>query len=171
MKKLFRGICLSTLILAGCASNKAGNSMANHESKDAIQKQVEAVRKKMITCIAEVNAKDDAKDVNANIIIILPNNPNAKKLLSSTEFITDQQAVELKQFKEDTMQCRGIAKEFPRPEMVAVYEYYYSKVDDVYNDLISKKITIGVANQERQMRLHYTINKWADIMKAYQESS
>ena len=170
MKKLFRGICLLTLILTGCASNKAGNSMATIESKDAIQKQVEAVRKKMITCIAQVNATDNAKDINDNIIIILPNNPNAKKLLSSTEFITDQQAVELKQFKEETMQCRNIAKEFPRPEMVAVYEYYYSKVDDVYNDLVNKKITIGVANQERQMRLHYTNDKWADVMKNYQGS-
>ena len=124
----------------------------------------------MITCIAHVNAKDDAKDVNDNIIIILPNNPNAKKLLSSSEFITDQQAVELKQFKEETMQCRYIAKEFPRPEMVAVYEYYYNKVDDVYNDLMNKKITIGVANQERQMRLHYANKKWAEIIKKNQGS-
>lgn len=170
MKKLFRGICLSTLMLAGCASNKSSNSMATIESKDAIQKQVETVRKKMISCIAQVNAKDDARDVNANIIIILPNNPNAKKLLSSTEFITDQQAMELKQFKEETMQCRGIAKEFPKPEMVAVYEYYYSKVDDVYSDLLNKKITIGVANQERQMRLHYTNDKWTEVMKDYQGS-
>jgi len=170
MKKLFRGICLSTLMLVGCASNKSSNSMATTESKDAIQIQVETVRKKMIACIAQVNAKDDAKDVNANIIIILPNNPNAKKLLSSTEFITDQQAMELKQFKEETMQCRGIAKEFPKPEMVAVFDYYYSKVDDVYNDLVNKKITIGVANQERQMRLHYTNDKWAEVMKNYQGS-
>ena len=124
----------------------------------------------MISCITQVNAKDDAKDVNANIIIILPNNPNAKKLLSSTEFITDQQAMELKQFKEETMQCRGIAKEFPKPEMVAVYDYYYSKVDDVYSDLVNKKITIGVANQERQMRLSYTNDKWAEVMKDYQGS-
>ena len=170
MKNLFRGICLSTLMLAGCASTKSSNTMATIESKDAIQKQVETVRKKMISCIAQVNAKDDAKDVNANIIIILPNNPNAKKLLSSTEFITDQQAMELKQFKEETMQCRGIAKEFPKPEMVAVFEYYYSKVDDVYSDLVNKKITIGVANQERQMRLRYTNEKWTEVMKDYQGS-
>ena len=117
-----------------------------------------------------LNAKDDAKDVNANIVIILPNNPNAQKLLNSTELITDQQAIELKQFKEETMQCRGIAKEFPKPEMVAVYEYYYSKIDDVYNDLINKKISIGVANQERQMRLRYTNEKWTEVMKDYQGS-
>ena len=46
MKKIFRGICLSTLMLAGCASNKSSNTMATIESKDAIQKQVETVRKK-----------------------------------------------------------------------------------------------------------------------------
>ena len=144
--------------------------MATIESKKTIQNQVETIRKKMITCISKVNAKDDAKDVNANIVIILPNNPNAQKLLNSTELITDQQAIELKQFKEETMQCRGIAKEFPKPEMVAVYEYYYSKIDDVYNDLINKKISIGVANQERQMRLRYTNEKWTEVMKDYQGS-
>ena len=52
--------------------------------------------------------------------------------------------------------------------MISVYEYYYSKVDDVYDDLVNKRITIGVANQERQMRLHYTNDKWAQVMKGYQ---
>jgi hypothetical protein len=30
-----------------------------------------------------------------------------------------------------------------------VYEDFFKKIDGVYADLIAKKITIGVANQER----------------------
>ncbi|QWC96403.1 hypothetical protein G6733_06710 [Polynucleobacter paneuropaeus] len=168
MKNFFRVVCLSTLVLAGCANNKPTSTELTPENKAEIQEQVKTVQKKMSACIAGVNKTDDTKYVDANIIVISTNNPNANKLFNSADFISDEQAVELKKFKEATMQCRPIAKELPKPELVAVYEYYYSKVDDVYNDLVNKRITIGVANQERQMRLHYTNDKWAQAMKTYQ---
>jgi len=168
MKTLFRVVCLSTVILAGCASNKSGTVEISPESKAEIKKEVEIVQKKMSDCVADVNKTEEAKYVNVNVIVIFPDSPNAKQLLNSPEFINQEQAIALKKFKDATMQCRPIAKELPKPEMVAVYEYYYSKVDDVYDDLVNKRITIGVANQERQMRLHYTNDKWAQVMKGYQ---
>ncbi|SNX27708.1 hypothetical protein SAMN06295945_0024 [Polynucleobacter meluiroseus] len=170
MKKILSYICLSTVILAGCASNKSNSSDAISASNDGLQKQVQAVQQKMSACIADVNKTEDAKYVDSYVIAITPNNPNAKKLFNSADFITDEQATILKRFKDSTLQCRGITKELPKPEMVAVYEYYYSKVDDVYADLISKRITIGVANQERSMRIQYTREKWAAVMKAQKAS-
>jgi hypothetical protein len=170
MKNIFRVACLFTLALAGCASNKSGNTASTAESNTEIQKQVELVQKKMSACVTDISKTDDEKYVDANIIVISAHNPNAKKLMSSTNFINDEQAAALTRFKEATLQCRPIAKELPKPEMIAVYEYYYSKVDDVYKELINKKITIGVANQERQMRLRYTNDKWAQVMKSYKGS-
>jgi outer membrane murein-binding lipoprotein Lpp len=170
MKNIFRVACLSTLVLAGCASNNQSNIASTAASNAEIQKQVELVQKKMSACAADINKMDDEKYIDANIIIISANNPNVKKLMNSTEFISDEQAEALKRFKQATLQCRPIAKELPKPEMIAVYEYYYSKVDDVYKDLINKQITIGVANQERQMRLRYTNEKWAQVMKIYKGS-
>ena len=169
-KNIFRVACLFALFLTACASNKLGNTASTAESNNEIQKQVELVQKKMSACIADINKTDDEKYVNDNIIVISANNPNAKKLMSSTDFINDEQIAALTRFKDATLQCRPIAKELPKPEMIAVYEYYYSKVDDVYSDLVNKRITIGVANQERQMRLRYTNEKWAQVMKIYKGS-
>jgi len=167
MKTFFRVVCLSTLVLTGCASNKPIGTESTSDNKAEIQKQVELVQKKMSACVADVNKTNEAKYVDANIIVISANSPNAKQLMNSPDMINDEQALALKKFKEATMQCRVLAKELPKPDMVAVYEYYYSKIDDVYNDLVNKRITIGVANQERQMRLRYTNEKWAQVMKDY----
>ena len=170
MKNTFRVVYFFALVLTGCASNKPGNTASTGESNSEIQKQVNVVQKKMSACIADINKTDDEKYVNTNIIVISANNPNTKKLMSSTDFIDDEQIAALTRFKAATLQCRPIANELPKPEMIAVYEYYYSKIDDVYSDLVSKRITIGVANQERQMRLRYTNEKWIQVMKNYQGS-
>ena len=37
------------------------------------------------------------------------------------------------------------------PDKKAIYEDFFIKIDGVYADLIARKITIGVANQERQL--------------------
>jgi len=61
MKTLFRVVCLSTLILAGCASNKSGTAEISPESKAEIKKEVEIVQKKMSDCVADVNKTEEAK--------------------------------------------------------------------------------------------------------------
>jgi hypothetical protein len=47
--------------------------------------------------------------------------------------------------------CRPIALEGVNPEMTAVYQDFFKQIDGLYADLIARKITIGVANQERQL--------------------
>jgi hypothetical protein len=69
------------------------------------------------------------------------------------------------------MKCRAIASELPSPALVAVYSNFYVNIDAVYKDLIDKRITIGVANQERAMRIHYAKDRWAQIIKAQKGSS
>jgi len=44
-----------------------------------------------------------------------------------------------------------------------VYEEFFKKIDGLYADLISKKITIGVANQERQLLIQDARMKRLDI--------
>lgn len=55
-----------------------------------------------------------------------------------------------------TVRFRPIALEGLNPEKKAVYEDFFKKIDGVYADLIAKKITIGVANQERQLLIQDT---------------
>lgn len=169
MKIFYQLLCLLTLALTGFAGNIAVSAEPQMDSSVAPQKTVAVVQREMTECIAEVNKTGDAKFVDANVIAITPGNPNTAKLFSSTDLITDQQAVELQKFKDSTLQCRDIAKELPNPKLVEIYEYYYSKIDNVYSDLVNKKITIGVANQERAMRIHYANEKWLEIMKAQKQ--
>jgi len=164
MKIFYRLLCL--LALTGLAGNIAVSAEPQSDGSVAPQKSIAVVQREMTACIAAVNKTEDAKYVDINVIAITPGNPNTAKLFSSNDLISDQQAVELQKFKDLTLQCRDIAKELPNRKLVEIYEYYYSKIDDVYSDLVNKKITIGVANQERQMRIHYANEKWLEIMKA-----
>ena len=43
---------------------------------------------------------------------------------------------------------------------------FYTNIDAVYKDLLDKRITIGVANQERQMRIQYAKSRFAQILKS-----
>ena len=45
-------------------------------------------------------------------------------------------------------------------------EVWCTIIDAVYKDLIDKRITIGVANQERQMRIQYAKSRFAQILKS-----
>ena len=59
--------------------------------------------------------------------------------------------------------CRPIALEELSPEMISVYQEFFKKIDGVYTDLISRKVTIGVANQERQLLIQDARMKRLDI--------
>ena len=89
--------------------------------------------------------------VDSQIIAVTRNNPHAKALFSSPDKLTDQQARALANYLVEANSCRPIALEGLSPEMTALYQEFFKKIDGVYADLISKKITIGVANQERQL--------------------
>jgi len=75
-------------------------------------------------------------------------------------------AVVIKLLKHSTLKCRSISNELPLPALVEVYTNFYTKIDGVYADLLDKRITIGVANQERAMRIQYARSRWAEVMKA-----
>ena len=121
--------------------------------------------KKIEACVLELNQTEDAKFVNEHILVLIPNSPNAKGLFNSNEKIAADQVVVLNRFKVSTLKCRAIANELPNSDLVEVYTSFYSKIDAVYADLIDQRITIGVANQERAMRIQYARTRWTEILK------
>ncbi|OZA78357.1 hypothetical protein [Polynucleobacter sp. 39-46-10] len=168
MKNIYRGIAMLFILLSGCTT---APSPINKSGNDVSIAKVNEVQKKIATCIAEVNQSDDAKYVDEHILVLTENSKNAKALFGSSDKIASDQAAVLKRFKESTLKCRAIASELPSPELVAVYTNFYINIDSVYKDLIDKRITIGVANQERSMRIHYAKERWAKILKSQRESS
>jgi hypothetical protein len=168
MKNIYRSTLLLAIALTGCAGSKLAPPIVVN---DVSQAQVDVVQKKIAACIAEVNQSDDAKYVDEHILVLTEKSANAKELFNSSDKIASDQAAVLQRFKESTMKCRAIASELPSPALVAVYSNFYVNIDAVYKDLIDKRITIGVANQERAMRIHYAKDRWAQIIKAQKGSS
>lgn len=156
MKNIFKVSLIGIIFLGGCATNVAPNNpvqAAKVPSPMTAPAPVHSagVAKRLNDCIVKSNQSADALLVDSQIISVTRNNPHAKALFSSPDKLTDQQAVALKNYLVEANACRPIALEGLSPEMTSLYLEFFKKIDGVYADLISRKVTIGVANQERQL--------------------
>jgi hypothetical protein len=156
MKNIFKLSLMGIAFLSGCAANIAPNNpvqVAKFPSPMTAPAPDHsgAVAKRLNDCIIRSNQSADAMLVDSQIIAVTRNNPHAKALFSSPDKLTDQQAKALTSYLAEVNSCRPIALEGLSTEKKVVYEDFFKKIDGVYADLIAKKITIGVANQERQL--------------------
>lgn len=150
MKKLYILSCVGTMMLAACAQNPPANNSVQ-AAKAPMPIHSESVSKRLNACIVRSNQSADALLVDSQIIAVSRNNPHAKSLFSSPDKLTDEQAKALTNYLAEANTCRPIALEGVSPEMTAVYQDFFKRIDSLYADLIARKITIGVANQERQL--------------------
>lgn len=158
MKNIFKFSLLGVIALSGCATNDASNNLVQVAKTPSpmtapapVPVHSGAVTKRLNDCIVKSNKSADALLVDSQILSITRNNPHAKALFSSPDKLTEQQAKALSNYLVEAYSCRPIALEGLTPAMTSVYQEFFKKIDGVYADLISKKITIGVANQERQL--------------------
>ena len=174
MKKL----CLSGVLLigliAGCVSNEslpvkqvmlssqANSSKLPHQGE--ILTRRDNLQNEIAQCIGQVNDGQTAKAVDGTILVLNPANPSAKFLYSSPNKLTGEEAVLLSKFKRETQKCRQISRGIANPALRKVYQNYFSKIDRVYDDLIYKKITIGVANQERSLLISQFKAQWLEVL-------
>lgn len=170
MKNIFKFALLGIICLSGCATNLTPNNpvqIAKAPSPMTVQAPVpvhsSAVAKRLNDCIAKSNQSADALLVDSQIIAVTRNIAHDKALFNSPDKLTDQQAKALTNYLVEANACRPISIEGLGPEMTAVYQEFFKKIDGVYADLISKKITIGVANQERQLLIQDARMKRLDI--------
>ena len=156
MKNIFKLSLMGIAFLTGCATRVAPNNPVQVAKVPPpmtarAPDQAGSVTKRLNDCIMRSNQSADALLVDAQIIAVTRNNPHANALFSSADKLTDQQAKALTSYLSEANSCRPIALEGLGPEKTAVYEDFFKKIDGVYADLIARKITIGVANQERQL--------------------
>ena len=156
MKNIYKLSLLGIFLLSGCATNVAPNNpvqviKAPSPMMALAPDHSGSVAKRLNDCIIRKNQSADATLVDSQIIAVTRNNPHAKALFSSADKLTDLQAKALMSYLAEANSCRPIAVEGLSPEKKAIYEDFFKKIDGVYADLIARKITIGVANQERQL--------------------
>jgi predicted DNA-binding protein YlxM (UPF0122 family) len=156
MKNIFKLSLMGIAFLSGCATNVAPNNSVQVAKVPSpmtapAPDHSGSVAKRLNDCIIRSNQSADAMLVDSQIIAVTRNNPHAKALFSSADKLTDQQAKALTGYLAEANSCRPIALEGLSTKKKAVYEDFFKKIDGVYADLIARKITIGVANQERQL--------------------
>lgn len=156
MKNIFKLSLIGITFLGGCATSVTPNNPVQIVKAPSPMTAMApdhsgSVAKRLNDCIIRGNQSADALLVDAQIIAVTRNNPHAKALFSSADKLTDEQAKALTNYLAEANSCRPIALEGLSPEKKAVYEDFFKKIDGVYMDLMARKITIGVANQERQL--------------------
>jgi hypothetical protein len=156
MKNILNLSLIGIVFLGGCATNVVPNNpvqvaKAQPPITAMAPEHSGSVAKRLNECIIRSNQSADALLVDSQVIAVTRNNPHTKALFSSADKLTDQQTKALMSYLSEANSCRPIALEGLSPEKKAVYEDFFKKIDGVYADLIARKITIGVANQERQL--------------------
>ncbi|MEY3224430.1 MAG: hypothetical protein RL565_620 [Pseudomonadota bacterium] len=174
MKKLCMSGAVLVSFIAGCASNEGlpvKQAMpSNQVSSTKLPQQGEVstrrdnLQNEIAQCVEQVNDGQTAKAVDGTILVLNPANPSAKFLYSSPNKLTGDEAELLSKFKRETQKCRQISRGIANPALRKVYQNYFSKIDRVYDDLIYKKITIGVANQERSLLISQFKSQWLEAL-------
>ena len=113
----------------------------------------------------------DQQIVDREIIFLRFNNENMNRLLQSKAVLNDGQVKVLNTFRLAVNRCRNLSSQFPLPSMVEIYQKYYQQVDQIYDDLLEKKITIGEANQKKMKLLEETFIKWHAIEESTRKSN
>ena len=167
MKNIFKLSLIGIALLSGCATNTTSNNPVQATKGPApvpvpapapmtaiAPIQSGAVARRLNDCNVRTNQSADGLLVDSQIIAVSRNNPHSKALFNSANKLTDQQAIALSNYLAEANTCRPIATEGLSPALVLVYQEFFKNIDGVYADLIARKITIGVANQERQLLIH-----------------
>ena len=179
MKKIYLTVLILTWLIAGCATNQATPinkpidnatlpAQAKPSNQKANQANIDTVLKQMKDCINALDRSPSAKLIDGQVLALDQSNPNAKALFSSSEKLTDAQISAMAIFKRESQACRQISNQLTNPNLRKTFQRSFAKLDRVYDDLIYKKITIGVANQERALLLDDFRLQWQDEIKKQQ---
>ena len=156
MKNIYKLGVMGAILLGGCSTNMTPTNPIQVVQNPKVATpdapiHTAAVAKRLNDCIVRTNQSAEALLVDSQIIVVTRNNQHAKALFSSPDKLNDEQAHALTKYLEEANTCRPVAIEGLNPEVIQIYQEFFKKLDGVYADLISRKITIGVANQERQL--------------------
>ncbi|QWD75913.1 hypothetical protein ICV32_08875 [Polynucleobacter sp. MWH-UH24A] len=131
---------------------------------------VNKVQQQILQCTHKADFIDQ-QIVDREIIFLRFNNENMNRLLQSKAVLNDGQVKVLNTFRLAINRCRSLSSQFPLPSMVEIYQKYYQQVDQIYDDLLEKKITIGEANQKKMKLLEEAFIKWHAIEDSTRKSN
>lgn len=145
---------LSTLLLTSCAQRQYQPTAGEIQRGNSVQTENLAI-KTYNSCFESAMTRPDIapsyKIVDEQVAFQVFNSPNKLALMSSAAKITEPQKKALLTFLGAIQSCRtGVVSDLRSlPTLAVIYENYQGDLDILYSKLISKKITIGEANQQK----------------------
>ena len=155
--------CVATLPLGVEAQTIKNGAKETLELANKVQQQI-------LQCSHKADLIDQ-QIVDREIIFLRFNNENMNRLLQSKAVLNDGQVKVLNTFRSVVNRCRSLSSQFPLLSMVEIYQKYYQQVDQIYDDLLEKKITIGEANQKKMKLLEEAFIKWHAIEESTRKSN
>ncbi len=128
-----------------------------------VGEQAAWTRQQILHCTQKETDARDQQLIDQEVLFLRFEHENRDQLLKSTAMLNDEQAKALKNFRHSLLRCRVLSKQFPLPSMVDVYQNYYDQIDQIYDGLLAKKMTIGEANRKKMKLLEETQTKWSTI--------
>ena len=167
-KKRFYGFAVTAIVLTGCGGGnyQQNNTPQLSPSQKLSRQYVDDIkRSNQLTkdCSEAVNKTDEAVLIHKEVLFAAQSDSNAKDLMSSKQRINAKQSAALEKFIIAQKSCRGLRIDSLRnvPYLASAYLDYFKKSDELDSQLLSKKITIGEANQkvvtllqERTVNMH-----------------
>lgn len=164
MKKNNLAVIILSVIVAGCTQSNYQQRSPAQAARDMSISTVNTAFSKQIVCNDNLREgkliigdgsfnpalKDAAKIVDQEVFVRSENSPNKLELMSSTAKISQKQIKAVLDLYTAAGYCRNILRESLKdyPALLAAVNNRYGENDVIYSKLISKKITIGEANQE-----------------------
>lgn len=128
-------------------------SFASSYSKNLDQKNVREqffiIKNAASNCIRKLESPKNDLIVHEQIFAPLGKISKFQYLFDSQDTLSEEQIGLLKNYIDVHTQCRFYYFQIPLKEIVDAYVYFYEEIDKVYEGLLSKDLTIGVANQKR----------------------
>lgn len=147
----------------------AGAQAIKNGAKETLE-LANKVQQQILQCSQKADLIDQ-QIIDREIIFLRFNNENMNRLLQSKAVLNDSQVKVLNTFRSVVNRCRSLSSQFPLLSMVEIYQKYYQQVDQIYDDLLEKKITIGEANQKKMKLLEEAFIKWHAIEDSTRKSN
>ncbi len=136
-----------------------------------VGEQTAWTRQQILHCTQKETDARDQQLIDQEVLFLRFEHENRDQLLKSTAMLNDEQSKALKNFRRSLLRCRILSKQFPLPSMVDVYQNYYEQIDQIYDGLLEKKMTIGEANRKKVKLLEETQARWSAIEDSIRKSS
>jgi len=158
MKKQLLALLLTTIGMVSLTYSQ--NDLFQATPNPTVRQRISETQKQFADCINQAKMSDAAKVVNNEVFEIVPKSEHKMNLFTTDNKITDDEANALTAYLASTSQCRAISNQFSVSELAGIYRNFYSQVDVVYGNLLSRKISIGEANKEKYELMQTAQSQW-----------